>query len=60
MWTGAGSGLLISMLEKLKKIGAIDAKMDGSVLVGKSSFKMLAWNTVVTSGLMPLAATWNC
>ena len=60
MWTGAGSGLLISMLEKLKKTGVIDAKMDGSVLKEKSSFKMLAWNSVVTSGLMPLVATWNC
>ena len=59
MWTVAGSGLLISMLEKLKKTGAIDAKMDGSVLKEKSS-KMLAWNSVVTSGLMPLVATWNC
>ena len=47
--TGLGSGLLISMLEKLKLIlfdwsnitGAIDVKMDGSVLEEKSSFKML-------------------
>ena len=40
LWTGTGSGLLISMLEKLnkfaltglKKTGTIDVKMDGSVL----------------------------
>ena len=48
LWTGAGSGLLISMLEKLmasfdrsKNTGAIDLKMDGSVLEEKSYFKML-------------------
>ena len=43
MWTGAGSGLLISMLEKLNlfhltslnNAGAIDVKMDGSVLEEK-------------------------
>ena len=48
-WTGAGSGLLISLLEKLKMIlrdqsnntGAVDVKMDRSVLEEKSSFKML-------------------
>ena len=53
LWTGAGSGLLISLLEKLNwfktqvvwfdwsnNTGAIDVKMDGSVLVEKSSFKM--------------------
>ena len=49
-WTGVRSGLLISMLGKLScfisfdesnKNGLIDAKMDGSVLEGKSSFKML-------------------
>ena len=48
-WTGAGSGLLISMLEKThlvlfdrsKNAGAIDVKMDGSVLEEKTSFKML-------------------
>ena len=47
--TGAGSGLLISMLEKRKQFlfdwsndtGATDVKMDGSVLDEKSSFKML-------------------
>ena len=45
--TGAGSGLLISVLEKLvlfdrsKNTVAIDVKMDGSVLEGKTSFKML-------------------
>ena len=49
LWTGAGSGLLISLLEKLKLVSfdqsnntdAIDVKMDGSVLEEKSSFKML-------------------
>ena len=46
---GAGSGLLISMLEKLKLIlfhrsnnsDATDVKMYGSVLQEKSSFKIL-------------------
>ena len=45
----AGSGFLISMIERLKLVsfdwsnntGAIDVKMDGSVLEEKSSFKML-------------------
>ena len=47
MWTGAGSGLLISMLEKLVSFDrpnntrAIDVKMNGFVLEEKSSFKML-------------------
>ena len=47
LWTGAGSTLLISMVEKLNwfdwsnNAGAIDVKMDGSVLEEKSSFKML-------------------
>ena len=49
LWTGAGSGLLISMLEKLNcfffgrsnNTGSIDVKMDGSVLEEKSYFKML-------------------
>ena len=48
LWTGAGSGFLISMLKKLnlfRMVGvitlAIDVKMDGSVLEEKSSFKML-------------------
>ena len=48
LWTGAGSGLLISMLEKLNyfqytglEIGTTDVKMDESVLEEKSSFKML-------------------
>ena len=45
LWTWPGSGLLISMLEKLvlfdrsNNNGAIDMKMDGSVLEEKSSFK---------------------
>ena len=48
LWTGAGSDLLISVLEKLSLFlltglttGAIDMKMDGSVVGGKSYFKML-------------------
>ena len=49
LWTGAGSGLLISMLGKLNwfrfdrsnNTGAINVKMDRSVLEEKSSFKML-------------------
>ena len=49
LWIGAGSGLLISMLEKTqlvsfdqpKNTGAIDVKMDGSVLEEKLSFKTL-------------------
>ena len=49
MWTGAESALLISLLEKLNwflfdpsnNTGAIDVKMDGSVLEEKSFFKML-------------------
>ena len=36
MWTGTGSGLLISKLEKV-----IDVRMDGSVFEEKSSFKVL-------------------
>ena len=52
LWTGAGSCLLISMLEKTQLVsfdwssntGAIDVKMDGTVLEEKSSFKML-WLT---------------
>ena len=47
LWTGAGIGLLISMLQKVNSFhltgftGAIDVKMDGSVLEEKSSFNML-------------------
>ena len=52
LWSGAGSGLLILMLEKTRLVwfeqsnntGAIDVKMDGSVLKAKLSFKML-WLT---------------
>ena len=50
LWTGAGSGLLISTVEKLvsfdqfNNTGAIDVKMDGSVLEEKSSFKMRGLN----------------
>ena len=46
LWTGAGSGFLISMLEPVsfdwsKNTGDIDVKMDGSVFEEKTSFKML-------------------
>ena len=48
MWTGAESGLLISMLKKQlvlfdwsNNTGVIDVKMDVSVLEEKLSFKML-------------------
>ena len=44
LWTGAGGGLLISIREKLNNsnnTGAIDVKMDGSVLEKNLSFKML-------------------
>ena len=44
LWTGAGSGLLISMLGKQSNTtGAIGVKMDGSVLEEKSFFKMLGF-----------------
>ena len=106
----AGKTQLVSF-DRSNNTGAIDMKMDGSVLEEKSSFKMLGltfssnlnwgsyiisiaktvsmkigalirfmkfffllrllcisinlayahvWNTVVTSGLVPLVATWNC
>ena len=49
LWTGAGSGMLILMLEKFKLVsfdrsnntGEIDVKMDGSGLEEKSSFKIM-------------------
>ena len=49
LWTGAGSGLLISMLEKTELVSidwsrntcAIVVKIDGSVFEKKLSFKML-------------------
>ena len=45
LWTGARSGLLISMLGKLldrsNNTGSIDVKVDGSVLEEISSFQML-------------------
>ena len=49
-WNGAGNGFFISVLEKLDSFrltglinntGAIDVKLNGSVLEEKSSFKML-------------------
>ena len=109
---GVGSGLLISMLEKLmfdwsNNTVAIDVKMDDLVLGEKSPFKMMGlsfssklvwgfyiisiaktaskkigalissevsiswicfvslrynpmWNTAVISGLVLIAASWNC
>ena len=44
LWTGARTGLLISMpvfFDQSNNTGSIDAKMDGSVLKEKSSFEML-------------------
>ena len=48
LWTGEGSGLLISVLEKFNWFRlidlityCIDVKMDGPVLERKSYFKML-------------------
>ena len=58
LWTGAGSGLLISVLEKLNWFrltgGAIDVKMDGFVLEEKSSIKILGltklnWGSYIIS-----------
>ena len=56
-----GSGLLSSMLEKLKLIlfeqsnnsGAIAVKMDGSVLEEKSSFKMVGLSFSSNLGWLP-------
>ena len=55
LWAGVRSGLLISKLGKLSWFhltglitGSIDVKMDGSVLGEKSSFKMLAWPSVLS------------
>ena len=69
----AGKTQLI-LFDGSNNTGAINMKMDRSVLDKKSSFKMLgllsifinlphahAWNAVVTSGLVPLQfAIWNC
>ena len=56
--TGAGSGLLISMLEKLNwfyltslvNTGVIDVKVVGSVLEEKISFKILTFSFKLDSG----------
>ena len=56
---GSGSGLLISMIEKTQldsfeqsnNTGAIDVKMDSSVLKEKSSFEMLG---------LPFSSTFDC
>ena len=55
LWTVAGSGLLISMLEKLNWFH----------LTGPITLVLLisyghALNAVVISGLVLLFATWNC
>ena len=58
LWTGAGSGLLISMLGKINWFRLTSLlKKDGSVLEEKSSFKMLGltfsskldWNSYIIS-----------
>ena len=56
LWTGAWSGLLISMLKKLKwfhlasliKTGAIDVKMDGSVLEENHLLKCWGWLSLLS------------
>ena len=56
--TGAGKGLLISMLEKLNwfyltslvNTGVIDVKVAGSVLEEKISFKILTFSFKLDSG----------
>ena len=65
MWSGAGSGLLISLLNKLglfffyrsSNSGGTDVKMDGPFLEEKSSFKILGlfFSTLLdwASGLSP-------
>ena len=68
LWTGVRSGFLISVLKKLSWFcltglitGSIDVKMDGSVLGEKSSFKMLAWPSVLNwIGALTLSLLINC
>ena len=63
------------LFDESNSTGAIDVKMDGSVLEEKLYFEMLGlaftskfdwsfyshvWSTVVMSGLVPLVTTWNC
>ena len=56
LWTGAGNGWLISMLEKLiafdqtNNSGAIGIELDGFVPEAKSSFKMLGLTFSSKSG----------
>ena len=60
LWTGAGCGSLISMLEQLNwfdqfdqsnNTGAISVKTDGSALEEKSYFKMLGLSFLFQIGL---------
>ena len=69
LWTGAGSGLLISMLKKNQQVSfdlsnntvAIDVKMDGSVLAEKSSFKMLRLTFFSFFSLFyEVSFSWGC
>ena len=66
LWTGAGSGLLISVLEKRNcsnNTGAINVKIDGSFLEEKSSFQMLGlffsskfdWNSYILAIALKLS-----
>ena len=56
---------IISIAESAyKKIGALTCSMkflppEVVLYLGKSTY-VHVWNTLVTSGLMPLVATWNC
>ena len=53
LWTGAGSGLLISILEKLNwfvqynNTGAIDVKIDGSVLKKNHLLRSWGWLSIL-------------
>ena len=63
LWTGAGSGLLISMLENLtslfdqsKNSGAVNVKMDGSVLEKKHLLRCWGWLSLLN---WIVALTWS-
>ena len=48
-----------------KKIGALIQSMkflspEVALYLYKSTIRLYVWNTVVTSGLVPTVATWNC
>ena len=64
MWTVAGSGIIPIAKTTSKKIGALICSMKflspEVALISINLPYAHAWNTVVTSGLMPLLATWNC